>query len=408
MPPPPSAHLNRAYSFLLGLHGLAFVVVFPLGPQQTRLWNPGIAGIAALVAAYPLAALIGGLLARRLTALPASPRAIAALLGGALLPVVLSVDYPTFFGARIIGGLLGGVGLVALHRELAPSAIPAANRFASLLISFGMPVCLLSATLFDWRSTAVPLLAGAAALVIAAPRTARRATQSKPSRTEAAPAAVVATGALAFVSGAYLTILSGFLVRNAGHSELHITATLLTGAGLSLVVPGAVSAVRRRLSPRAAFGLVLAASALSLASLLALRTPVPAAVAVVLIGGFLAINGARHLALAGVVLPRLDETQLPAHQTHTHLAHHGGSGLGALCAGWVVYLAPEGGLAGMGSLLVCTLGVTAFAASAGLASAQPTASPAARAASANKRWRVAASLVRSVRTSMTRTPGSPT
>ena len=83
-------------------------------------------------------------------------------------------------------------------------------------------------------------------------------------------------------------------------------------------------------------------------------------------------------------------------------------GLGALFAGWLIHLSPEGGLAGMGSLLVCALGVTAFAATAGLAPAQATASPAARAASANKRWRVAASLVRSVRTSMTRTPGSPT
>lgn len=410
---PPSATsvtLNRACAFLLGLHGLALVVVFPLGPQQTRLWHPGVAGIAALVAAYPLAAVIGGLFARRLKPAPTGVRSLAVLTALSLLLAVLSKDYPTFFAARLLGGFIAGFGLVALHRLMPAAVMPAASRVAARIIAFGLPLCVLAATLMDWRSAFVPLLAGAVALVVAVPTPANdnESDAVPPASAEAAPAAIVATGALAFVSGAYLTILSGFLVRNAGHSELHITAALLTGAGLGLIIPFAVSALRRRLTPVASFGVVLAISALSLASLLTLRAAVPAALAVALLGCFLAINGARHLALAGLVLPRLSEDQLPAHQTHTHLAHHAGSGLGALAAGWLIHTAPEGGLIGMGSLLGCTLGAITLAWTAGLALTQTTASPAARAASANKRWRVAASLVRSVRTSMTRTPGSPT
>ena len=53
------------WAALLGLHGLALLVVFPLGPQETRLWHPGVNGVAALAAAYPLAACLAGLLARR-------------------------------------------------------------------------------------------------------------------------------------------------------------------------------------------------------------------------------------------------------------------------------------------------------------------------------------------------------
>jgi len=403
-----SDRFNRACAFLLGLHGLALVVVFPLGPQQTRLWHPGVAGIATLVAAYPLAAVVGGLLARRLKTEPASLRALAILAALALLPSVFSLDYPTFFGARLFGGFIAGFGLVALHRVMPAAIMPAAGRTAARIIAFGLPVCVLAATLMDWRSTFVPLLAGAVALAVVAPDAPAESADEQTAATEAAPAALVATGALAFVSSAYLTILSGFLVRNAGHSELHITAALLTGAGLGVIMPFAVSALRQRLSSFATLGLVLAASACSLASLLVLRAPLPAALAVTLLGCFLAINGARHVALAGLVWPRLTEDQLPVHQTNTHLAHHAGSGIGALIAGCLIHVAPEGGLTGMGSLLGCALGALTLVWAAGLTLSQPTASPAARAASANTRWRVAASLVRSVRTSMTRTPGSPT
>jgi hypothetical protein len=355
----------RCLEWLIGLHGLALVVVFPLGPQQVRLWHPGVLGIALLVAVYPLAVVIGGALARRQPVLPTSVRVLAVLAGLGFLPAVFSVDHLTFLAARVVGGLIAGVSLVALQRELPAAAIPAANRLATRLTAFGLPVCVVAATVTDWRAPFWLLLAGAGWLAWFAPSRVEPATQ-RPfiSRTEAAPNAMIATGALAFVSGSYLTVLSGFLVLNAGQSEYHITAALLVGAGLGLVVPSGVRALRRRLSPRHTLTAILIGSGLSLTALLALRTPLPAGLAVGLIGCFLAVNAARHVALAEMVFPRLSSEHLPAHQIHFHLAHHGGSALGALAAGWLAHSVPGGGLTGMGSLLICGLAATALAWSA--------------------------------------------
>jgi hypothetical protein len=142
--------------------------------------------------------------------------------------------------------------------------------------------------------------------------------------------------------------------------------------------------------------------------LLALRQPLPAVFALGLLGAFLATSAARHLALAGVVGPMLNDATRPIHQFNTHLAHHLGAGLGALGVGLLVRLTPETHLTGMPGLLTAGLAATGLALAAGFVAAQATTSPAARAAWANKRWRVAASFMRSVRISMTRTPGSPT
>jgi hypothetical protein len=357
---------------MIGLHGLALMVVFPLGPQQTRLWHPGMAGIAALVAAYPFAVVIGGLLARRCPVLPSSARTLAAMSCLAVAPSVLSVDYATFFAARMFGGLVAGVSLVALQRALPPASTTSAGSTPARIIAFGMPASILAATLFDWRAAFLPILAGAVAAFVIAPRQERGPLAVPRESTEGAPFALAATGALAFVSAAYLTVLSGFLVHNAGHTELLISAALLCGALVGLAVPPTISALSRRLSPASVLTTTLGASALSLGSLLVLRGPMSAATSVALLGGFLAINAARHLALATLVRTRLAADQLTAHQTHAHLAHHAGSGLGALCAAGCVHIDPAGSLTGMAPLLACALTATLTGWGAGLLSVRPT------------------------------------
>ncbi len=404
----PPAH-DRALAWLLGLHGLALLVVFPLGPQEARRWHPGVPGIAALAAAYPLAAVVGGLLVRRLPRLPAAPRSLAALAFLGTLPCVLSVDYPTLLCARLLAGLAAGLSFVAIHRVLSAATVPLVSRIAPRVVAFGMPVCLLGATLLDWRAAFVPILLGQTILLCSlAPRASAAPDPAPPRFYEPLPAALVATGALAFVSGAYLTVLSGYLVNNAGHTELHIPAGLLIGALLGLALPASLARMRARRSPGTVYTTALAVSALSLAGLLALRGPLPAVLAVGLIGCFIATSAGRHLALAGLVSPRLAAEDQPAHQTHNHLAHHLGSGLGALCAGLLIHAMPYTGFTGMPALFACTLAATALALFSGLACAQPSAAPAAAAAAANRRLRVAASFLRSVRTSITRSPGSPT
>jgi predicted MFS family arabinose efflux permease len=350
------------------------MVVFPLGPQESRLWRPGVPGVAALAAAFPLAAALAGLLARRAPSLPATPRALAALALLATLPCALSFDYPSLVAARVLAGLATGVSYVAIHRVLPASSAPLVGRLTPRVIAFGMPACLLAATVLDWRFAFVPILVGQAFLVartsqprphlvsqLPAPRSLLR---------ESAPLALVATAALACVSAAYLTILSGYLVFNAGHTELHIPVVLLLGALLSLAVPPALRRLRARLAPPAVYATALAASALSLVALLALRSPLAAPLAVGALSCFLAVNAARHLALAQLVLPGLPPASLPAHQTHTHLAHHLGSGLGALAAGTLITITPARTLTGMPALLIAALLATSLALTAGLAAAR--------------------------------------
>lgn len=400
---------NRAFVWLLGMHGLAMVVVFPLGPQQARLWNPGVPGVAAAVAAFPIAVVVGGLLARRASRLPVEPRTLSIIAFLATLPAALSVGYPSFFAARIIGGLAAGMSYVALHRLLSVESSSLVSRLAPRIVAFGLPVCLSAAAWFDWRATFVPILAGLAGIAFSTPRALKPQTPpARDSLTETVPVALFATGALAFVSGAYLTVLSGFLVYNTGHTELHILVVLMLGALLGLAVPPALARLSSGVAPAVVFTTVLFVSMLNLTSLLALQGPLPALFAVGLIGCFLAVNGARHFTLARLTMPLLRADQIPAHQTHTHLVHHLGSAFGALVAGCIIAVDSAGKFTGMPILLGYALAATALALAAGLVIAHPMASPAARAASANRRWRVAASLVRSVRTSIMRTPGSPT
>ncbi len=366
----PAAPSDRFWASLLGLHGLALLVVFPLGPQETRLWHPGVGGVAALAAAYPLAACLGGLLARRAPILPARPVALVSLALLGTLPCALSVDHPTLLLARLWAGLLAGLSYVAIQRALPASAATRAPRLAPRVVAFGMPLCLLGAALADWRFAFAPLLAGQIALFFVAGRNtagdARRASARFPLR-EPAPLALLATGSLAGVSAAYLTVLSGFLVFNAGHTEFHIPAALLLGALLGLAAPPLFAAATRRLSAGRAYALALTVASGSLASLLLLQEPLSAAAAVGLIACFLAANAIRHLALAGLINPRLPCEAVSAHQLHTHLAHHLGSGLGALSAALLVSRSPDHTLSGMPALLALGLGLGAVALGAGLA-----------------------------------------
>lgn len=354
------------------------MVVFPLGPQAARLWHPGVNGFAVLAAAFPFAVVLGGLLARRAPRLPSTPRALALLAFAATLPCALSFDYSSLVVARLIAGLATGAAFVAIHRVLSPAAGPLVARLAPRIIAFGMPLCLLAATAADWRAAFLPILAGQSLLVALPGRKSPLPSFTAARRfplAEAAPAALVATGSLAFVSAAYLTVLSGFLVFNAGHAEFHIPAVLALAALLGLAVPPALASLRRRLPPAGVFVSALGFSAASLTALLVLRGPQPAVLAVSVIALFLVANSTRHIALAGLVLPHLGPTQTASHQTHTHLAHHFGSGLGALSAGALVSLTPAHTLAGMPALLAASLLATTLAFATGIVSVRSRLAP---------------------------------
>lgn len=398
------------HAWLLGLHGLTLLLVFPLGPQQNRLWHPGVAGIAETVAAYPLAALIGGLLARRLGWQIASLRHLALLAGLAALPTAFSTGYGSFLVGRLVAGLAAGASFVSIYRLITGAEARHASRVASRVVAFGMPVGILAATWLDWRVGFALLGLGFLGLGLS-----RKETAAEPRKPEAAdtveplPGALLATAALSLVSASYLTVLSGFLVFNAGHTEYHISAALVAGAGAGLAMPPLLRWLGARVSPSTVWGFSLALSLLSITGLLALRGPIPAELAVGLVAMFLATQSARYLALGGLVHAKLADAALPVHQTNTHLAHHLGSGLGACVAGLLVFRDTQSGtLEGMTRLWLVAVFTTAAAWLSGLALAQPKLRPAASAAAEKSFLRTAASWVRSVQTSITRTPGSPT
>ncbi len=350
------------------------MVVFPFGPQASRLWEPGVPGIGLLAASFPLAAVLGLVAARRVPRLPGSPRALAALALLATLPCALAFDYPSLVLGRLLSGFVIGASYVAIHRLLRAETAPLVSRLAPRVVAFGMPVCLTAAGLLDWHYAFVPLLVGYAFVACSSRGLPPAGSVDLPwhGRPADGPCllAHAATTALAFVSAAYLTVLSGFLVFNAGHTELHIPCGLLLGALLSLGVVPVLDRLRAVLSPAAVFAASLAASTTTLAALLLLRSPIPAAAAISAIGCFIAATGARHLALARLIQPSLAPDALRAHTLHTHLAHHLGSGLGALAAGLLVVLTPLRTLSGMPALLAVSLGATALACACGIAAAR--------------------------------------
>ncbi len=392
------------------MHGLTLLLIFPLGPQQTRLWHPGVTGICTLVAAYPFAVVFGGLVARGMRFRASSIRQLALLGCVAALPAALSTGYDSLLVGRLVAGVAAGISFVGVHRLISGAAARHATRFSSRIVAFGMPLGIFAATWLDWRAGFA--LIGVGFLVVACMGGGDSATQTSkdaPEPAEPLPGALFVTGALALVSAAYLTVLSGFLVFNAGQTEYHISAVLLLGAFLGLAVPLLLQGLGARIAPVRVWGLSLGVSLLSITGLLALRGPLPTLPAIGLIAVFLATQSARHLALAGLVNAKLENASLPVHQTHTHLAHHLGSGLGAAVAGLVIHRNPQDGtLGGMPALWLVALIATAAAWLGGLALVQAKLRPAASADAANTFWRMTTSWVRSVRTSITRTPGSPT
>lgn len=358
---------DRALAVLLGLHGLALMVVFPLGPQESRLWHPGVSGVAALAAAFPLAAVLGGLLARRAPRLPGCSRTLAAIGFLSTLPCALSFDYPSLVAARLLAGMATGLSYAAIHRALPPSASPLVARVSPRLVAFGMPICLLLSTALDWRFGFLPILLGLLAVFALSPRSSAGVPPKPLPLGEPSPWSLLATTALASVTAAYLTILSGFLVFNAGHTEFHIPVVLLATALLGLAAPPLVGRIRARAGPFAFYLVTLAASMLALCGLLALRATLPAPIAVGAIALFLVVNSTRHLALAGLVRSGVAPDRSASHQLHTQLAQHLGFGLGALAAGQLIAITPRHTFSGMPALLGASLCATGLALFAGLA-----------------------------------------
>ena len=142
---------------------LDFMIMMPLGPQLTQLFDISAGQFGFLVSAYTFAAGLSGLLAatyidrfdRKRMMLTLSP-----LFGIAALACSLAPTYAWLMTARLASGFFGGV-LMALSQTIVAEVIPFDRRgraMALVMTSFsvatvaGVPLALFLASYFNWHA----------------------------------------------------------------------------------------------------------------------------------------------------------------------------------------------------------------------------------------------------------------
>jgi predicted MFS family arabinose efflux permease len=142
---------------------LDFMIMMPLGPQLTQLFDISAGQFGFLVSAYTFAAGLSGLLAatyidrfgRKRMMLTLYP-----LLGIAALACSLAPTYAWLMTARVASGFFGGV-LMALSQTIVAEVIPFERRgraMSVVMTSFsvatvaGVPLALFLASSFNWHA----------------------------------------------------------------------------------------------------------------------------------------------------------------------------------------------------------------------------------------------------------------
>lgn len=163
-------------------HIVDFMVMMPLGPQLTQLFQLSDAQFGVLVSAYSLAAGVSGLMASLVIDRFDRFKALLWLYAGfalATLACGLSTTYGGLMLARIAAGVFGGV-LGALVQTIVGDAIPFARRGAAMGIIMsafslstvaGVPVSLWIASQWNWHVPFIVIALVSAAVWIAVWRT---------------------------------------------------------------------------------------------------------------------------------------------------------------------------------------------------------------------------------------------
>ncbi|MFI1918011.1 MFS transporter [Nocardia sp. NPDC020380] len=271
----------------------------------------GTAGL--LVTAYALGMILGGPLLTALTAAVDRKRLLLALLAVAVLGNVLSAlaaDFVVLLGARVITALVTStffaqaivIAVRSVPPERAASTIARLAFGMNLAMIVGAPLGTAIGDRWGWRATfsfvglGCLICLGLVAACIASPA-------EEPRRSATAELRVITRGPVLFAlaltaignAGVLMvfTYFAPLLTDLAGHPSRRLPMLLLAygiGATLGNLVGGTLYDKRPRVFQPAALGLL---TAVLLGSWLAARMPLPAAVAMVLIGalGFAIIPG---------------------------------------------------------------------------------------------------------------------
>ena len=154
-------------------HIVDFMVMMPLGPQLTRIFNLSDAQFGVLVSAYSLAAGASGLVASLFVDRFDRQRALLVLYAGfalATLACGLAPTYGSLMAARILAGVFGGV-LSAVVQTIVGDAIPFERRgqaMGTVMSSFslatvaGVPASLWVASRWGWHMPFIVIAAASA------------------------------------------------------------------------------------------------------------------------------------------------------------------------------------------------------------------------------------------------------
>lgn len=160
-------------------HIVDFMVMMPLGPQLTRIFQLSDAQFGVLVSAYSLAAGVSGLTASLFVDRFDRQRALLVLYAGFALATLACGLAPTFgslMAARVAAGVFGGV-LAAVVQTIVGDAIPFERRGRAMgvvMSSFslatvaGVPASLWVASQWGWHMPFIVIAAASALVWVAA------------------------------------------------------------------------------------------------------------------------------------------------------------------------------------------------------------------------------------------------
>jgi predicted MFS family arabinose efflux permease len=162
-------------------HIVDFMVMMPLGPQLTRLFQLSDAQFGLLVSAYSLAAGVSGLTASLFIDRIERRRSLVGLYAGfalATLACGLAPTYGTLMVARVLAGVFGGV-LGALVQTIVADTVPYQRRGQamgvvmaafSLSTVAGVPASLWLASVWGWHTPFIVLAVASVLILLVALR----------------------------------------------------------------------------------------------------------------------------------------------------------------------------------------------------------------------------------------------
>jgi predicted MFS family arabinose efflux permease len=376
----PHLELHRERSLLAVLAGIQFthivdfMIMMPLGPQFMALFGIGPTRFSLLVSSYTLSAAIVGLVAALFIDRFDRRHALLALYLGfiaATLACGLAPGYTWLLAARAAAGAFGGL-LGASVFAIVGDVIPESRRGAamgtvmsafSLAAVAGVPIGLVLANAFGWRTPFLFLSAVSLAILALAPRylpRLRHHVRQAQQRSALAQLAEVVghrnhlrafglVAALTLSAFAVIPFISPYMVSNVGLTLGDLPLIYLAGGLMTLFTARFIGHLADRHGKRRVF---VATALLSLIPILLVThiavVPLGAAIAVTTL--FMVLVSGRFVAAMALITasvePRLRGSFMSVHASVQQF----GSSVAALGAGFVIGRGADGTLINYGTV----------------------------------------------------------